>query len=337
VNSDAGGTGLAGTGNNVSTLTVVAGGSGGAFTGTSCGGYGYANNTTGTGYGLFGQVNNASGFGSYGYNNNSGGTGIYGVGNGASGNYLTAGSGGAFTGTFAGAYGKATSSTGNGVIGVGNNYSTPSTLTGGSGGAFTGADVGDYGYAAGNASLRTGGYFAANGGAYVYVGLYAGGTLYKINGSGSVSTIMATREGKKNLFAPEMPESWFEDVGHAQLVNGHCRVNLEPLFSDCITVDVQHPLEVFVQLRGDCKGVYVTSDRTGFDVHELQNGTSNAEFSWRVLGKWKGNENLRLPDAPPPQPVQTVETRTASAPATVTRPTLSTESAQPVAPRTPEK
>ena len=45
-------------------------------------------------------------------------------------------------------------------------------------------------------------------------------------------------------------------------------------------------------------------DRTGFDVYELQNGRSNAKFSYRVLGKWKGYEDLRFPDAPSPPAVE---------------------------------
>jgi hypothetical protein len=51
----------------------------------------------------------------------------------------------------------------------------------------------------------------------------------------------------------------------------------------------------------------VNKDATGFDVRELQGGTSNARFSWRVLAKWKGNENVRLPEAPGPQPTVTGE------------------------------
>jgi hypothetical protein len=77
-------------------------------------------------------------------------------------------------------------------------------------------------------------------------------------------------------------------------------MDLDPLFSDCITVDAAHPLKVFVQLEDDCRGVYVSKDATGFDVHELQGGTSSARFSWRVLAKWKGYEDRRLPTAPEP-------------------------------------
>jgi hypothetical protein len=103
-----------------------------------------------------------------------------------------------------------------------------------------------------------------------------------------------------------MPEPYFEDVGEGQLTNGHYRVNLDPTFIDCITVSDKYPLKVFVQVEDDCNGVYVKKDKNGFDVFELQSGRSNVNFSYRVLGKWKGYEHLRFEDAP--QPLQTVKT-----------------------------
>ena len=54
-------------------------------------------------------------------------------------------------------------------------------------------------------------------------------------------------------------------------------------------------MKVFVQLEGDCKGVYVQKGATGFDVIELQGGNSNVSFSYRVVAKRKGYEDQRLP------------------------------------------
>jgi hypothetical protein len=198
-----------------------------------------------------------------------------------------------------------TDTLGTGMLGVGCNQSSYLYLSGGSGGAFNGKYYGAYGHA--TATSGTGGYFDNAHGTYARIAYYNGSTEYKILGSGTVSTIMGTRAGRKALFAPEMPEAYFEDAGEGQLANGHCRINLEKLFSDCVTVDAEHPLKAFVQLEDDCKGIYVKKDATGFDVYELQGGTSNARFSWRVLAKWKGNENVRLPDAPGPEPTRTVE------------------------------
>jgi len=259
------GTAVVGLGNNVSSLQTYADGSGGAFAGTVCGGYGEATSTSGYTYGLYGEASSTIGFGSYGHNSNTGGTGVAGVGNNTTGYQLTAGSGGAFSGTDYGLYGRATN------------------------------------------TIGAAAYFENQHGTVARVAYYNGTTEYKILGDGAVSTTMSTRGGKKTLFAPEMPEAYFEDAGEGQLVDGHCRVNLEHLFYDCVTVNAGQPLKVFVQLEDDCNGVYVKKDLTGFDVYELHGGESDARFSWRVLAKWKGNENVRLPDAPGPLSTVTVE------------------------------
>jgi len=53
-------------------------------------------------------------------------------------------------------------------------------------------------------------------------------------------------------------------------------------------------MKVFVQLKDDCKGVYIRTGDTGFDVIELQGGTSNANFDYRILAKRKGYETQRM-------------------------------------------
>ena len=54
-------------------------------------------------------------------------------------------------------------------------------------------------------------------------------------------------------------------------------------------------MKVFVQLNDvNCKGTAVKRGTTGFDVVELQNGTSNAAFSYRIVAKRKGYEDRRL-------------------------------------------
>ena len=67
---------------------------------------------------------------------------------------------------------------------------------------------------------------------------------------------------------------------------------------------------MFIQLEGDCNGVYVTQKSAeGFMVKELQNGNSNVSFSWHIVANRKDDigssssenseyANLRFPDAP---------------------------------------
>jgi hypothetical protein len=44
---------------------------------------------------------------------------------------------------------------------------------------------------------------------------------------------------------------------------------------------------------------------SSFDVHELQNGKSNAQFTYRVVANRRDTDYLRFPIAP--QPVSPVE------------------------------
>ncbi len=154
-----------------------------------------------------------------------------------------------------------------------------------------------------------GGYFDGNTGTndYCYVGLRYSGIDYSTNGAGPKSTMMDTRAGRRNLFCPESPEVWFEDLGSAKLVNGHCHIELDPLFFDCVKIDQDHPMKVFIQLNDDCNGVYVKKGTTGFDVYELNGGTSDAAFDYRIVAKRRGEsyEDVRFPPAPPRQKKKT--------------------------------
>ena len=112
------------------------------------------------------------------------------------------------------------------------------------------------------------------------------------------------------MFAPEAPEVLFEDYGTGTLVNGTATIAIDPIFSNNIVVDSQHPLKVFIQLEGDCNGVFVTNkSKNGFTVKELQNGNSNVAFSWHIVANRKDEVNrtsgeisnyssLRFPNAP---------------------------------------
>ena len=95
-----------------------------------------------------------------------------------------------------------------------------------------------------------------------------GGTNYKIIGNGSNSTIIRDRNNTPRiLFSPEAPEILFEDYGTGKLINGSANIIIDPIFKDAIYVDDHHPLKVFIQLEGDCNGVYVTNkSANGFTV-----------------------------------------------------------------------
>ena len=139
----------------------------------------------------------------------------------------------------------------------------------------------------------------------------AAGTLYKVHGDGLSATTVATSAGKRTLVCPESPEAWFEDYGSGQIESGACHVELDPIFLDCITVNDQHPLRVFVQLTSPLEQqYYVKKGATGFDVVVTGAGAdaAAATFDYKVVGKWKGYENLRFERAPEETEVMRVST-----------------------------
>lgn len=165
----------------------------------------------------------------------------------------------------------------------------------------------------GNGNTFYGGYFYSGGnvnGSYAYAGARHDGTNYKIIGSGIVSTIVQglNANEKKTMFAAEAPEVLFEDYGTGQLVNGSATITIDPVFSKNIHVSAERPLKVFIQLEGDCKGVYVTNkSANGFTVKELQGGNANVPFSWHIVanradeivnGEKTVYQSLRFPNAP---------------------------------------
>ncbi len=108
------------------------------------------------------------------------------------------------------------------------------------------------------------------------------------------NAIVKTSQGDVKLYCQESPEAWFEDFGEGQLVNGHIHVELDPVFLETVTINSQYPMKVFVQLNDDSTGVFVRRELTGFDVVELQDGTNNAHFTYRVVAKRRGFEDRRL-------------------------------------------
>ncbi len=153
---------------------------------------------------------------------------------------------------------------------------------------IAGKDVNYFG--SGSAAARDvtyGGYFDANTSTtdFVFVGARNNGTSYKVLGGGSVSTMVKDDEGNNRiLHATETPEILFEDFGTGKLINGEAYISIDKLLSKHIYIDEKHPMKVFIQLEGDCKGVYVTEKTiNGFKVRELSNGKSNVSFSWNLV------------------------------------------------------
>ena len=286
-----------------------------------------------SGYGVYGRATDAAGHGVFGVNTDSNGTAGYFVNSAAAGRGRGYGVY-ARTSQVRAAVLAINDNTQDGTHPVGVRSSGGTTIAlgplfaGGTGGAFTGRGIGVAGYKMGVLEDdRGGGYFGGdamdNGnGTYttthsVRVAWRRQGTNYKIIGTGEVSTIvdgLNGRQDRKIMFAPEMPEIHFMDVGQGQLQGGRAYIQLDPIFAKNIVVNEQHPLRVLIQLEDECNGVRVTNkSQHGFEVIELNGGTSNARFTYFVIANRAdekdeyGNviskhEGVRLPPAPGPLP-----------------------------------
>jgi hypothetical protein len=117
---------------------------------------------------------------------------------------------------------------------------------------------------------------------------------------GAKSAAVQTDGGDYRLvYCQESPESWFEDFGEGRLVNGRAHIELDRLYLQTVTIDAQNLMKVFIQLNDpDCNGTAVIRGTTGFDVVELQDGKGSASFSYRVVAKRRGFEQVRLERLP---------------------------------------
>ena len=276
-----------------------------SYTGTTvnpAGLEGLAIATSGTGHGVIGSSNSAAGVGVRGYNLGSAGSS---AGYGVRGETNQTGG--------VGVFGDNINSSGTGVAGNGNN-DTPQVLAAGSGGAFTGTITGAF------ANSSTSGIgqalYTTQFGNIVWINYWSGSTMYKILGSsGNVSVSGSVPDLDGNpvvMHSPETPEMHFMDYGVGQLINGFAHIELDPILAKNITVNEKHPLRIFVQLEGDCKGVYVANKtETGFDVIELNGGQSNTKFVYNIVantadmelldGRISKHADLRFEPAPKPQ------------------------------------
>ena len=257
---------------------------------------GYTGNTSsagiygenaGAGQGILGQ-NMSTGAGVYGINNSAGAGGI-GVAGMSANNAGVRGQTNAASA--AGVVGVGFNAGGVGVIGLGNSINTHTNPGTGAGVLGQGASFGVIGYAATATSTLTtniwGGYFDYLPGAntFAFIAGRSGTTDYGILSNGVKSTMVKDEQGNNRImYCTEAPEVLFQDVGTGQLVNGRAHITIDPLLARNIHVSESKPLKVFIQLEGDCKGVFVTNKSAlGFDVIELQGGASNTPFTYQVI------------------------------------------------------
>lgn len=115
---------------------------------------------------------------------------------------------------------------------------------------------------------------------------------------GTKNAVVATSQGARLLYCEEATEVWFTDYGFGQLQNGVATLAIDPLFAE--TVDLAQPYLVFVQAESAaCRGLAVENKRPqSFEVVELDGGSSNAAFGYRIVAKRRGYVGDRMRHLP---------------------------------------
>ena len=273
---------------------------------------GVAGATTGPGIGVWGVTNSVVGQGVFGWASNTGGSaggavprGIYGQSdsNVGIGIYGYAGNPSGFT---TGLFGHAASEDGRGLIGLADNSHPTKTTIGVWGVSGSGTGRGLFGYANHPTGENAGvygqtdssggwaGQFVTSTGNGVYISAPAGKAGLNV-ASGTKNAVVPTDDGSRLLYTEEATEVWFADYGFGQLQEGTAAIKIDPIFAQ--TVNLQEPYHVFVQVYGDAD-VYVSARTPEMFEVLLRDGDPNVEFSYRLVAKRSGFEDLRLDRAP---------------------------------------
>ncbi len=189
---------------------------------------------------------------------------------------------------------------GTGLVAAGNNFPGYTSVYG-SGIAATGGVYGVYGISKNTSGARAGAYFSSEGGPYARVAYISStGSEYKIQGTGVVSSVMATSKGEVSLIAPESPEAWIQDFGEGQLNSGKANIQYEGIFLECIDISSSQSARIFITFTSSPPERYhIEKNSSGFSV--VAGGTTNldATFDYFVSARWKGWENKRFENVEP--------------------------------------
>jgi hypothetical protein len=110
------------------------------------------------------------------------------------------------------------------------------------------------------------------------------------------------------LYCQESPEVWFEDFGEAQLVNGKTKIAIDPLYLQTANTSVKY--HVFLTPIDEPVTLAV-ANRTTSSFEVRGPAGSIISFSYRIVAKRRGYEDIRLPKlgGPTPEQVRSEESR----------------------------
>jgi hypothetical protein len=172
---------------------------------------------------------------------------------------------------------------GSSVYQSGTGYMYSGNIQTGVGGAFYGGVIGGWTRGEVMGHIATGELFAS----------YNLGNEYT---SGLQAEIVTLKDKRVAAYSVTSTEIKVYNDGTSKLTNGKARVNFETAFAELIG---ENKPVVTVAPMGECNGMYISNvSSKGFDITELNNGNSNVEFSYIVIGKRIDADNKpTLPEA----------------------------------------
>jgi hypothetical protein len=140
-----------------------------------------------------------------------------------------------------------------------------------------------------------------------FAGLFRGNVLVTgslfVTGPIKAAVVPHPDGSQRALYAVESPESWFEDFGRAELVDGLARVDIDTDFTAVANTEADY--HVFLTPEGESNGLYVANREAGsFEVREQQRGHATLTFSYRIVARRKDVAAERLPRVTAPSPGQ---------------------------------
>jgi len=243
-------------------------------------------------FGVRGETQSASKAGVYGYS--AAGLGVRGASatfNGVQGESGGSGTSGVYGENSGGGFGVAGRANGDNAAVLGDN-----TSTGGMGVA---------GMASGLGAIGVWGHVANCAGGQDCYGVWSSGNFAVAPGFTKSAIVRTADYGERQLYTVESPQNWFEDFGLGRLVDGRAVVQIEPIFAQ--TVNLEQEYHVFLTPRDGYANLYVTNlTPVSFEVRDAD-GKANLSFSYRIVAKRSGLEDIRL------SPVDSTRARTTPA------------------------
>jgi hypothetical protein len=110
------------------------------------------------------------------------------------------------------------------------------------------------------------------------------------------------------LYSQESPENWFEDFGEGRLADGKTVIQIDPLFAQTVNTSVKY--HVFLTPLDEPLTLAV-ANKTATSFEVIGPARANISFSYRIVAKRKGYENIRLAKmgGPTPEEVEAEQER----------------------------